>query len=74
MPYSVKQLYAAFGKTIGRTRDQKIEARRSGDIPIYYATADKAKALLGWEANSTLQFMCDSTWNFHKQSIHANGR
>jgi len=74
VPYSVKQLLAAFEKTIDRTLDQQIEARRSGDLPVYYATADKAKALLGWQASRTLQSMCDSAWNFHQQSRHANGR
>jgi UDP-glucose 4-epimerase len=69
MPYSVKQLLAAFEKTIDRTLDQKIEARRSGDLPVYYAAADKAKSLLSWEANRTLQSMCDSAWNFHKQTM-----
>ena len=73
-PYSVKQLVAAFEKAIGRAINQEIEARRSGDLPVYYATADKAKALLGWEAGRDLQSMCDSAWNFHKQSTHANGR
>ena len=73
-PCSVKQLVTAFEKTIGRTIKQQIETRRSGDLPVYYATADKAKALLGWEAGRSLQSMCDSAWNFHKQSTHANGR
>jgi UDP-glucose 4-epimerase len=73
-PYSVKQLVAAFEKSTGRAINQEIEARRSGDLPVYYATADKAKALLSWEAGRDLQSMCDSAWNFHKQSTHANGR
>jgi UDP-glucose 4-epimerase len=62
-------LLSAFEKTIDRTLDQKIEARRSGDLPVYYAAADKAKALLGWQANRTLQSMCDSAWNFHQQTM-----
>jgi UDP-glucose 4-epimerase len=68
-PYSVKQLVVAFEKTIGRSLDQRIEKRRSGDLPVYYATADKAKALLGWKAGRSLQSMCDSAWNFHQQTI-----
>jgi UDP-glucose 4-epimerase len=74
LPYSVKQLVAAFEKAIGHALDHRIEARRSGDLPVYYATADKAKALLGWEAGRSLQSMCDSAWNFHKKSIHESGR
>lgn len=68
-PYSVKQLVAAFEKTIGHSLDQCIEKRRSGDLPVYYATIDKAKTLLGWEAGRSLQSMCDSAWNFHKQTM-----
>jgi len=71
-PYSVKQLVYAFEKAIGNTIHQQIEARRSGDLPVYYAAADKAKALLGWEAGRTLESMCDSAWNFYKQSMHIN--
>jgi len=74
VPYSVKQLLTAFEKTIDRALNQQIDARRSGDLPVYYATANKAKALLGWQANRTLQSMCDDAWNFHQQSIHANRR
>jgi UDP-glucose 4-epimerase len=74
LPYSVKQLVAAFEKAIGHALDHRIEARRSGDLPVYYATADKARALLGWEAGRSLQSMCDSAWNFHKKSIHESGR
>jgi UDP-glucose 4-epimerase len=68
-PYSVKQLVAAFEKTIGHSLDQRIEKRRSGDLPVYYATIDKARALLSWEAERSLQSMCDSAWNFHKQTM-----
>jgi UDP-glucose 4-epimerase len=68
-PYSVKQLVAAFEKTIGHAINQQIEARRSGDLPVYYAVAEKAKALLNWEAGRSLQSMCDSAWNFHEKSM-----
>ena len=68
-PYSVKQLVAAFEKTIGHALDQRIEKRRSGDLPVYYATINKAKALLDWEAGRSLQSMCDSAWNFHQQTM-----
>jgi UDP-glucose 4-epimerase len=71
IPYSVKQLVAAFEKTIGHSLDQRIEKRRSGDLPVYYATIDKARAraLLSWEAERSLQSMCDSAWNFHQQTM-----
>jgi UDP-glucose 4-epimerase len=73
-PYSVKQLVAAFESAIGITINQQIEARRIGDLPVCYATADKAKTLLGWEAGRSLQSMCDSAWYFHEKSMHTEGR
>jgi UDP-glucose 4-epimerase len=68
-PYSVKQLVAAFEKTIGHAINQQINALLSGDLPVYYAVADKVKALLNWEAGRSLQSMCDSAWNFHERSM-----
>lgn len=72
-PYSVKQLVASFEKAIGHAINQQIESRRSGDLPVYYAVADKAKALLNWEAGRSLQSMCDSAWHFHEKSMPTDG-
>ena len=69
LPYSVKQLVAAFEKTIGQSLNQCIENRRSGDLLVYYASINKAKTLLGWKAGRSLQSICDSAWNFHKQTM-----
>ena len=62
--YSVYDLVAAFEKSANCSIVKKVQARRSGDLPIYFAKADKAKQLLGWSAKRDLQMMCDSSWKF----------
>lgn len=64
IPYSVYNLISAFEKSANQAIPKAIKERRSGDLPIYYAKADKAKHLLDWEAKRDLQAMCDSSWNF----------
>ena len=41
-----------------------IGPRREGDLPEFWADAAKAKALLGWTAEKTLDDMCRDSWNF----------
>jgi UDP-glucose 4-epimerase len=65
--YSVYDLIGAFEQAANSTIVRKVQPRRSGDLAIYYAKADKAKNLLGWQAKRDLQVMCKSGWNFHKQ-------
>lgn len=45
----------------------QIAPRRPGDIAAYYAKADKAKKLLGWQAHRTLEEMCASNWRWQEQ-------
>jgi len=47
-----------------------IGPRRDGDLPAFWADAEKAKKLLGWEATHTVEDMCRSSWNFAKQGIN----
>ncbi|BDT74650.1 UDP-glucose 4-epimerase GalE [Polynucleobacter sp. KF022] len=66
IPCSVYEVIAAFEKSARRTIAKKVQPRRSGDLPIYFAKADKAKQLLGWSAKRDLQTMCDSSWKFQE--------
>jgi UDP-glucose 4-epimerase len=61
---SVYELINAFEKSANCTIVKKVQSRRSGDLPIYFACADKAKDLLAWHAKRDLQSMCDSSWKF----------
>jgi UDP-glucose 4-epimerase len=42
--------------------------RRDGDIAISYASVDRAKNLLGWEAKRDLKEMCLSAWKVMSSS------
>ena len=49
----------------------KIAPRRAGDLPSFFANADKALAELGWKTEKTIEDMCRDTWNW--QSKNPNG-
>jgi UDP-glucose 4-epimerase len=64
--YSVYDLINAFEKSSNQTIPKVVKERRSGDLPIYFAKANKAKSLLNWQATRDLQLMCDSSWKYQK--------
>lgn len=64
----VTELVDEMEKAIGAelpTRDAEV---RPGDVPEMFASADKAKRLLEWEAKRDLQDMCASAWNFYTKN------
>lgn len=68
---SVLQLLNAFEKACGHTIPYEICERRPGDLAEYYANAEKAKKLLGWHTEKTIEDMCVDTWRW--QSENPNG-
>ena len=68
---SVLELVTAFSEVSGQDIPYQFSARRAGDIASCYASADKAKQLLGWEAKLSITEMCQDTWRW--QSINPNG-
>ena len=68
---SVLELVTAFSKVSGQDIPYQFDARRAGDIASCYASADKAKELLGWEAKLSITEMCQDTWRW--QSMNPNG-
>jgi UDP-glucose 4-epimerase len=67
--YSVLELIYAYEKVIGRKIQFKFSKRRDGDLPISYASAQKASEVLNWSARKDLYEMCRSAWEFEaKQS------
>ena len=68
---SVLELVTAFSDVSGQPILYQFTARRAGDIASCYASADKAKDLLGWQAKLSLTDMCMDTWRW--QSINPNG-
>ena len=65
---SVLQLVNAFIKTTGQPVPYSIAPRRPGDIASCYASSDKAKSLLGWQAEFDIERMCTDTWRWQSQN------
>ena len=68
---SVLELVSAFSDVSGQTIPYQFTDRRAGDIASCYASANKAKVLLGWQAKLSITDMCQDTW--HWQSMNPNG-
>ena len=65
---SVLELVHAFETANDMKLPYVIGPRRDGDLPAFWADAEKAKTLLGWEATHTVEDMCRSAWNFARQA------
>ena len=69
--YSVLDMVHAFEKVNNIPIPYVIAPRRAGDIAECFADASKAKELLNWTAEKTLEDMCRDTWRW--QSSNPNG-
>jgi len=65
---SVLELVHAFEYANGLNLPHVIGPRREGDLAAFWADAEKAKTLLGWEATRTVEDMCRSAWLFAQQA------
>ena len=61
---SVKEAVAAFARACGHEIPYVIGPRRAGDLPVCYASTDKAEKLLGFKATRDIDDMCGSCWNW----------
>jgi UDP-glucose 4-epimerase len=66
--YSVLDVVHAFENANDVEIPYEIVDRRPGDIAVGYADATKAKDLLGWEAEHSLEDMCRTSWNWQKNN------
>lgn len=64
---SVLELVNAFIKSTGVELNYKIAPRRPGDIGVCYANADKANKELGWVANTPIEDVLRSAWEWQKK-------
>jgi UDP-glucose 4-epimerase len=64
---SVLEVITAFEKVSGQKLPYKIVERREGDITSAYANTDKANAVLGWKAHSTLEDAMASAWKWEQK-------
>ena len=67
---SVLQIIEAFESVNGVKVPHSIGPRRPGDIASIYADVQKAKDLMGWEPEHTLEEAVRDTWNWEKQLQH----
>ena len=66
IPCSVLEMVQTFESATGQAIPIQIGPRRAGDLPVYFASADKAKTLMGWGARRDMADMCVSAWNFQQ--------
>lgn len=69
--FSVLDLIKTFERVNGVAIPYEVVARRPGDIAVCYADATRARELLGWRAEKTLEDMCRDAWRW--QSANPNG-
>jgi len=65
---SVLELVSAFEYAAGVKLPKKIAPRRPGDGPVCYASTEKVKNELGWEATKTLKEACEDSWRWQKNN------
>ena len=66
--YSVLDIIHAFERASGVKLNYVIGDRREGDLPAFYADAEKANKELGWTAEYDIDKMCLDTWNFQTKN------
>lgn len=66
--YSVLEMVAAFAHASGREVPYRIVARRPGDVATCYADPARARQLLGWQAEKSLDDMCQDAWRWQSQN------
>ena len=66
--YSVLDIIHAFEKASGKPLNYVIGDRRAGDLPAFYADAEKANTELNWHAQYDIDKMCEDTWNFQTKN------
>lgn len=67
-PYSVLDIVNAFEKANDIKIKYEFGPRRAGDLPQFWANAQKAQDVLGWKTTRTLEDMCRDTWNWQKNN------
>ncbi len=67
---SVLELIKAFETASGKTIPHEFAARRSGDLPEYYAKVSKAADVLGWQTKRTIEDGCRDSWNWQIHNPH----
>jgi UDP-glucose 4-epimerase len=64
---SVLEVINAFEKVSGKKLNYQIVGRREGDITSAYANTDKAKTVLGWSTELSLEEALASAWKWEQK-------
>jgi UDP-glucose-4-epimerase GalE len=67
--WSVKEVVATAEKITGRRIPLHYAPRRAGDPPVLVADGSKARALLGWAPERTLEQMVGSAWQWLERQV-----
>lgn len=62
--YSVLDVVHAFERVNGVRVPYIVAPRRSGDLATCYAGTEKAKIILGWQAEKNIEDMCRDAWRW----------
>lgn len=65
---SVLEIIDHVNRTLGRNLPYTFGARRPGDAAMSFSDPSKAKRLLGWQAQLTLEDMCRDAWRWQQQN------
>lgn len=68
---SVFAIVKAFEQAINKEIEFEVSPRRAGDLPAFWANANKANQKLNWQAKRSLEQMMVDTWRW--QSNNPNG-
>jgi UDP-glucose 4-epimerase len=66
---SVLELIDAFESATGVKIPRVISKRRAGDVAEVYAGVDKARDILGWQAELSIPAMCRDAWNYTSRTL-----
>lgn len=65
---SVKQMIDTFVQATQQPVPYRFAPRRDGDLAAFWASADKARKELGWQARKTLSDMMIDTWRWQQHT------
>jgi len=63
-PLSVHEMIRAFEEVTGVELPYQIVSRREGDLPEFWADAEKALKIMNWRAKRSLKDMIEDTWRW----------
>jgi UDP-glucose 4-epimerase len=73
MSSSVLDLVNAFEIASGQKINKMVTQRRPGDLPIYYAKTQKAKDIIGWQAQRGIDDICRDEWFWRLSFFKVDG-